>query len=63
MDTHIYKEGVTVKLLEDKLDEINFSQELMREDFSRRFEDFDETTQARFGMHQQPSEKDACHWG
>ncbi|KAF2570599.1 hypothetical protein F2Q70_00003623 [Brassica cretica] len=50
--THMRKRLVTVKLLEDKLDEINFSQDLMREDFSQRYEDLDETTQARLGMHQ-----------
>ncbi|CDY12337.1 BnaA06g20070D [Brassica napus] len=30
---------VTVKLLEDKLDEINFSQDLLKEDISHRLED------------------------
>ncbi|KAF3555419.1 hypothetical protein F2Q69_00013577 [Brassica cretica] len=49
---YLKKRLVTVKLLEDKLDEINFSQDLMREDFSQRLEDLDETTQARLGMHQ-----------
>ncbi|WZZ71809.1 hypothetical protein YC2023_083179 [Brassica napus] len=43
---------VTVKLLEDKLDEINFSQDLMREDLSQRLEGIDETTTTRLGMHQ-----------
>ncbi|KAF2579848.1 hypothetical protein F2Q70_00011827 [Brassica cretica] len=43
---------ITLKLLEGKLDEINFSQDLMREDFSQRLEDLDETTIARLGMHQ-----------
>ena len=43
---------ITLKLLEGKLDEIKFSQDLMREDFSQRLEDLDETTQARLGMHQ-----------
>ena len=33
-----------MKLLEDKLDEITFSQDLMREDFSQRLEDVMETT-------------------
>ncbi|KAF3590434.1 hypothetical protein DY000_02021546 [Brassica cretica] len=41
-----------MKLLEDKLDKINFSQDLLREDFSQRLEDHDETTTARLGMHQ-----------
>ena len=41
-----------MKLLEDKLDEINFSQDLIREDFSQRLEDLDETTMAILGMHQ-----------
>ncbi|KAF3568936.1 hypothetical protein DY000_02015517 [Brassica cretica] len=43
---------VTLKLLEDKLNEINFFQDLMREDFSERLEDLDETTMARLGMTQ-----------
>ena len=43
---------VTVKLLEDKLDEINFSQDLMKEDFSQRFEDVEKTTHARLRMQQ-----------
>ncbi|KAF3547374.1 hypothetical protein DY000_02007307 [Brassica cretica] len=49
---YLKKRLVTVKLLEDKLDEINFSQDLMREDFSQRLVDLDKTTTARFGMHQ-----------
>ncbi|KAF3509958.1 hypothetical protein F2Q69_00006574 [Brassica cretica] len=43
---------ITLKLLEGKLEEINFSQDLMREDFSQRLEDLDETTIAGLGMHQ-----------
>ena len=43
---------VTVKLLEDKLDEINFSQDLLKEDISQRFEDILETTHARIRMQQ-----------
>ena len=44
------KHRLTVLL--DKLDEINFSQDLMREEFSQRLENLDETTMARLGMHQ-----------
>ena len=36
---YLKKRLVTVKLLQDKLDEINFSQDLMREDFFQRLED------------------------
>ncbi|KAF2578471.1 hypothetical protein F2Q68_00004279 [Brassica cretica] len=43
---------VTVKLLEDKLDEINFCQDRMKEDFSQRLEDISESTHARLGMQQ-----------
>ena len=43
---------VTVKLLEDKFDEIIFSQNLMREDFSQRLEDVKETIHARLIMPQ-----------
>ncbi|KAF2590174.1 hypothetical protein F2Q70_00038643 [Brassica cretica] len=43
---------VTVKLLEDKLDENNFSQDLLKEDISQRFEDILETTHARIRMQQ-----------
>ncbi|KAF3541730.1 hypothetical protein F2Q69_00022317 [Brassica cretica] len=43
---------VTVKLLEDKFDEIIFSQNLMREDFSQRLEDVKETIHARLRMPQ-----------
>ncbi|KAF3521100.1 hypothetical protein DY000_02060104 [Brassica cretica] len=43
---------VTVKLLEEKLDVINFSQDLMKEDISQRLEDISERTHARLGMHQ-----------
>ncbi|KAF2561256.1 hypothetical protein F2Q70_00017254 [Brassica cretica] len=38
---------LTVKFLKDKLDEINFSQDLMRKDFSQRLEDVEETIHAR----------------
>ena len=41
---------VTAKLSEDKLDETTFSQNLMREDFSQRLEDVEETTHARLRM-------------
>ncbi|KAF3507241.1 hypothetical protein F2Q69_00005472 [Brassica cretica] len=43
---------VTVKLLEDKLDEINFCQDRMKEDFSHRPEDISESTHARLGKQQ-----------
>ena len=43
---------VTVKLLEDKLDEISFFQNLLKEESSHRFEDILETTHARLRMHQ-----------
>ena len=49
---YLPKRLVTVKLLKDELDEINFSQCLIREEFSQRLEDIEETTQARLGMHQ-----------
>ena len=53
-DMHTSSRGrlVTVKLLEDKLDEINFSQNSMREDFSQRLEDVKETIHARHRMQQ-----------
>ena len=53
-DTHASLKGrlVTVKLLEDKFDEINFSQDLMREDLSQRLEDVEETIHARLIMPQ-----------
>ncbi|KAF2539261.1 hypothetical protein F2Q68_00020639 [Brassica cretica] len=38
---------LTVKFLKDELDEINFSQDLMRKDFSQRLEDVEETIHAR----------------
>ncbi|KAF3501295.1 hypothetical protein F2Q69_00043551 [Brassica cretica] len=41
-----------MKLLEGKLDEINFSQDFMREDFSQRLEDVEETIHARLRMQQ-----------
>ena len=41
---------VTVKLLEDKLDEVSLSQDLMREDFSQRLEDVEEAIHARLRM-------------
>ena len=43
---------VIVKLLEEKLDEINFSQDLMREDFSHILEDVEEIIHARLKMQQ-----------
>ena len=43
---------VTVKLLEDKLDEINFVQDSTKEDFSQKLEDIVETTHARLRMQQ-----------
>ena len=43
---------VTVKLLEGKLDEINFSQDLRRENFSQRLENVEETIHARLRMQQ-----------
>uniref|UniRef100_M4F1K6 Uncharacterized protein n=1 Tax=Brassica campestris TaxID=3711 RepID=M4F1K6_BRACM len=43
---------VTVKLLEDKLDEINFSQDLLKEDIPQRLEDIVEATHARLRMQQ-----------
>ena len=49
---YLKKRLVTVKLLEDKLDEINFSQDLLKEDISQRFEDILETTHARIRMQQ-----------
>ena len=49
---YLKKRLVTVKLLEDKLDEINFSQDLLKEDISQRLEDIGETTQARLRMQQ-----------
>ncbi|KAF2605889.1 hypothetical protein F2Q68_00043871 [Brassica cretica] len=53
-DRHASLQGrlVTVKLLEDKFDEINFSQDLMREDLSQRLEDVEETIYARLRMQQ-----------
>ena len=53
-DTHASLKGrlVTVKLLEDKFDEINFSQDLMREDLSQRLEDVEETIYAILRMQQ-----------
>ena len=41
-----------MKLLEDKLDEIAFSEDLMREDFSQRLEDFVEKSHAKRRMQQ-----------
>ena len=43
---------VTIKLLEDKLDDINFCQDWMKEDFSQKLEDISESTHARLGMQQ-----------
>ncbi|WZZ35276.1 hypothetical protein YC2023_018677 [Brassica napus] len=43
---------VTVKLLEDKLDEIGFFQNFLKEDISQRFQNILETTHAGLRMHQ-----------
>ncbi|KAF3582099.1 hypothetical protein DY000_02030929 [Brassica cretica] len=43
---------VTEKSLQDKLDEINFSQDLLKEDVYRELKDISETTYARLGMQQ-----------
>ena len=50
--TSLQRRLITMKLLEDKLDEINFFQDLMREDFSQRLEDVEETIHARLRMQQ-----------
>ncbi|KAF3587995.1 hypothetical protein F2Q69_00029104 [Brassica cretica] len=49
---------VTVKLLEDKLDEVSLSQDLMREDFSQTLEDVEEAIHARLRMSKE--DVDTC---
>ncbi|KAH0922658.1 hypothetical protein HID58_022676, partial [Brassica napus] len=41
---------VTEKFLHDKLDEITFSQDLLKEDIYQELKDISESTHARFGM-------------
>ncbi|KAF2614606.1 hypothetical protein F2Q70_00012089 [Brassica cretica] len=43
---------VTKKFLQDKLDEITFSQDLLKEDIYQELKDISESTHARLGMHQ-----------
>ena len=43
---------VTAKSLHDKLDEITFSQDLLKQDVYRELKDISETTYARLGMQQ-----------
>ncbi|KAF3529262.1 hypothetical protein DY000_02040487 [Brassica cretica] len=45
-------ELVTKKSLQDKLDEITFSQDLLKEDVYQELKDITETTHARLGMQQ-----------
>ncbi|KAF2541920.1 hypothetical protein F2Q68_00031242 [Brassica cretica] len=45
-------ELVTKKSLQDKLDEITFSQDLLKEDVYQELKDISETTHARLGMQQ-----------